>query len=259
MKVFFDIFGKILYYGSIGGFVWFTFTFKHKPYHALYLFLKDLKHIDKEIFPLYGVHFYVNSMGSGKTISVTEKALRLREKYPKLWIVSNYEITVADDYFSDYETLLNMKNPNGSEYGLLVLFDEIHLTFASDNWKNAPADLLDYIAMRRKEKTLILGTSQVFGRIDKKLREQCTVVIECVTYLNRWTFNKAYRVEDYLVNGELKDSGQKKRRRLFRYNFVQTNNIRQAYDSYALVEKINLKPRERRYIDLDSIENIEVE
>ena len=109
--------------------------------------------------------------------------------------------------------------------------------------------------MRRKEKTLILGTSQVFGRIDKKLREQCTVVVECRTFLNRWTFNKAFRVEDYLVNAELKDSGNKKRKRLYRYNFVQTNSIRSAYDSYALVEKIDLKPRKRTLVDIGKLVN----
>lgn len=244
---------KLIKVALIIGFIIFTIVFKEKPYHAIYLAFKDFMKRDKEAFPLYGVHFYVNSMGAGKTISVTEKALRLRKQYPKLYIVSNYEITCADRYFTNYHELVDLQNPLGEKYGVLILFDEIHLTFSSENWKNAPDGLLEYIAMRRKEKTLILGTSQVFGRIDKKLREQCTVVVECVTYLNRWTFNKAFRVEDYLVNSELKDSGNKKRKRLYRYNFVQTNKIREAYDSYALVEKIDLRPREKRYIDIDKL------
>ncbi len=250
-----EIIFKLLKIAAIVGFALFTVVFREKPYHAIYLAIGDFVRRDKDVFPLYGVHFYVNSMGSGKTISTTERALRLRKRYPKLFIVSNYEISVANKYFTSYEELLDLKNPFGQEYGVLVLFDEVHLTFSSERWKEAPDGLLEYIAMRRKEKTLILGTSQVFGRIDKKLREQCTVVVECRTFLNRWTFNKAFRVEDYLVNAELKDSGNKKRKRLYRYNFVQTNSIRSAYDSYALVEKIDLKPRKRTFVDLEKLVN----
>ena len=46
-------------------------------------------------------------------------------------------------------------------HGVIFGFDEIHLTFESTKWEDAPDNLLDYISQQRKFHKLILGSSQV--------------------------------------------------------------------------------------------------
>lgn len=241
MDVLITIFKFIIYTVLIFGFIWFTLYFRQKPYQALYLFISDLRRINPEHYPEYGFWLYSGLMGSGKTVSMTEYIIRMKEKYPKLYVVGNFTHSYIDKSFTTWQEIADITNPLGAEYGTLICFDEIHLTFQSDNWKSAPDNLLEHISMGRKNHRHIIASSQVFTRVNKKLREQTNYVIECNTYLNRWTFNKAFLTEEYMVNAELMDKGMRKRNRAWRYNFVQTKKIRDSFDTYELLSKLEPK------------------
>lgn len=249
-----DLFIGILKYVGIIAFAFITVKYRQKLYHATWLAIKDIKKRDPDEFRPYGVWFYCGLMGSGKTISLTEKVMQLKKQYPNVWIAGNYYSPLFDETFSTWEQFRDIKNPKGKKYGCVKVFDEIHLTFTSTSWKSAPEGLLESVSMQRKNYTLVLGSSQVFTRIDKKLREQSNYIVECKTILNRWTFQKAFITEEYMANGDLKDVGQRKRRKAWTYNFVQTDSIRNQYDTYELLS--NLTSQGKRMIAVDDLLDI---
>ncbi len=67
----------------------------------------------------------------------------------------------------------------GTCYGI----DELH-TWLSKKSNQVPFELLREISTQRKQKSCILGTCQVFGRVPKEIREQAEWV-----YLPRTFFN----------------------------------------------------------------------
>ena len=55
---------------------------------ALLFYRKNKK--DDGLFPYYGMHFYCGRQGSGKTYSMTHELEKIRKKYPKCKIYTNY-------------------------------------------------------------------------------------------------------------------------------------------------------------------------
>lgn len=126
-------------------------------------------------------------------------------------------------------------------HGVIFGFDEIHLTFESTKWEDAPNNLLDYISQQRKFHKLILASSQVFTRIDKKLREQTNFVIECISYLKgRLVTIKYFDTPSYIQNGEKLDKGARKRRARKRNVFVGYDKIRSHYNTEEIMKEISI-------------------
>jgi hypothetical protein len=118
----------------------------------------------------------------------------------------------------------------------LFLFDEIHLTFNSQNWHNAPSNLLEYISLQRHLHKCIFGASQVWSRVNKVIKEQTDFVIECRSFMNsRLITNSCYTNEDYQINGTQKDSGQRKRPTVYRESFAATDELRSLYDTDEII------------------------
>ena len=97
----------------------------------------------------------------------------------------------------------------------------------------------------------ILGSSQVFTRIDKKLREQTNFVIECKSLLGRLVINSYYKTVEYISNGEKMDKGQHKRNVHRRRSYVAFDSIRNAYDTEQIMKELNKsKSKESVLVDL---------
>lgn len=215
---------------------------RFKPLIAGGMFIRDLFKLDRHIFRGYGFWLYCGLGGSGKTLSMVEYLSRMKKKYPKVKIYTNFTCAVSDGKIERWEDILEIDNVvDGVNYGVIFGFDEIHLTFASQNWKNCPDNFLEYISQQRKLHKQIVASSQVFTRIDKKLREQTNFVIECKSVLmGRWTFQKFFHTEEYLANGELKDKGAHKRVRARHYNFISYDTIRNLYDTGEIMKEIKV-------------------
>lgn len=210
-----------------------TLLYRGKPYHTLYLALQDRKKVNKELYPAFGFWLFAGLGGSGKTISMVEYAYRMKQQYPKLLIASGIKsLKFADVFVESWEDVVNWRNPYGDEYGVLILFDEIQLTLDSNKWKKAPDNLLEYVSQQRKLHKHIIASSQVFNRVNIKLREQTNYIVECRNIANRWFFSSAFHTEHYSLNGDKKDEGQKVRKRAWRHNFVGTDEIRALYDTF---------------------------
>lgn len=90
---------------------------------------------------------------------------------------------------------------------------------------------------QRKQAIKILATSQVFTRVAKPIREQTFEVVQCSTIAGRWTFERFYdpiEFEYFIQNPDKKEKMNTKRK----INFIQTNEIRNLYDSYAVIDSL---------------------
>lgn len=189
---------------------------------------------DKEFFWPNGTQVYCGRQGSGKTISAVKHLIDLKKRYPKAKVVTNLQLNVDFEYyyFQSFEQLSEMLvSVNNGKYGVIYVIDEIHTYFNALDSKNIPMFVFTEISQQRKQRKLIIGTSQLFMRLAKPFREQCDNIIICTTYFGFITKQKAYdgmTIEqdfDGNIIGDKKKTGW----------FVQTRKIRNVFDTFQKV------------------------
>lgn len=236
------------WWGVLVGVVVLYILFGGDCYVAIYRMLCDIaykvvKRKETPVFDMYGVYLYCGRVGTGKTISMVRRARKIKRKYPKVKIYANFFTDVADGYISTWRDILEIQNidENGVNQGVLFLFDEIHLTFDSRSWKDAPANLLEYISLQRHFHKCIFGAAQVYTRIDKVIREQADWIIECKTYFGkRLIRNRTFAQEEYQVNGDLRDAGIRKRYHKSNMCFYASDKLRSLYNTDEIVSNIDI-------------------
>lgn len=192
--------------------------------------------INGKQFNLYGVTIFCGRQGSGKTISMVEMLDRIKTQFPDCVIVTNFGYINQDYFLTDWRQLLNIRN---GEKGVVFAIDEIQNEYDNSKWQDFPEGILSVITQQRKQRIKILLTSQVYTRVVKQIREQCFEVIECKTLLGRWTRERCFDAEDYnLLIDNPSPEKKFKMRKLWRYSFIQSDFIRNQYNSYEVVEKM---------------------
>jgi len=196
-------------------------------------------------FSEFGLTMYCGRQGGGKTTAMVEYLERMRHKFPNCIIITNFGYSHENRPMNDWQDFFDVRN---GEDGVIFAIDEIQNEFNSNNWKDFPETLLTEITQQRKQKIKIVATSQVFSRVAKPLREQTFEVVECRTAFGRWTFARAFDAYEY--NAVLENPEKKtKLHRLWRKSFVQDKKLRELYDSYAKIERIQRQtfaPRSER-------------
>lgn len=131
-----------------------------------------------------GIWVFTGPQGSGKTLSAVACAQKIARDYPAARVISNIDFEVGDgslpEPFERYEQLA--QEDNGIN-GLIFVLDEIHVLWNSLESKRIPISEMAALCQMRKSRRLILGTSQVYGRIAKPIREQLKYVIDCQNIL----------------------------------------------------------------------------
>jgi len=199
---------------------------------ALIFFLKNKK--GDEMFPYYGMHFFVGRQGSGKTYSMTHELEKIRKKYPKCKIYTNYGYKYQNLPIYNISMLTNDKYYNGSD-GVVFAIDEIQNLYQASNVNNVSPDVLGVVTQLRKQKVYIICTSQVFTRVSKPLREQAFYITECKTLFHSLTVCKKYNSDEYLFD---LDRVEKKSSPIERYSIVHSDELRNCYDTYQLIKSI---------------------
>lgn len=126
-----------------------------------------------------GIWIYCGCQGSGKTLSAVQTVQKLARDYPKALVVSNVAIHGISQQvipFTDYAQIENTKNGIN---GVIFLIDEIQVLWNSLESKNIPVGEMACFCQMRKDRRIIIGTSQVYSRIAKPIREQLKYVIKC--------------------------------------------------------------------------------
>lgn len=198
-------------------------------------FVKNLIYPSNEA-PCYGLRGYVGLAGHGKTYSAVRELLYYKEKYPDIAVISNINIEGIDDLI-ELKTLDDLVRfyPNGA----IVLIDELPTLFSSRAWKNFPPELLGKLTQLRKGKGMrILYTAQRSNIIEKSIRILSDDVVTTSTLFHWLTINIAFYGcdidDDYGVE---KNAGVTPK---WLDCFLQTKKIRDCYNSFTSVEKLDL-------------------
>lgn len=189
---------------------------------------------DPNYFKPYGVHIVAGPQGCGKTMTVNYLCHKYKLDYPLCKIKSNCYLTYQDGEINSY---LDVKNSNNGVYGEIDVLDEIQNWFNSLNSRNFPPAMLSEVTQQRKQRKIILGTSQVFTRVAKPIRENTFLVYEPHTILGCLTIVLKYKP----VLNEDGTCEKKKFRDMF--FFVQTDELRNSYDTYRKIERLDFKSK----------------
>lgn len=187
-------------------------------------------------FKEYGVHVIAGEQGSGKSITLTYMLRRFQKMYPNMVVKTNYGYAFEDDIIVDWRDILNSNN---GEYGEIDVLDEIQNWFNSMQSKDFPPDMLAEITQQRKQRKCIFGTSQVFGRVAKPIREQVMFLYEPITIFGCLTIVRKYKPQ-VTADGQ---TAKKNLRQVF--FFVHDDDLRNSFDTYKKIErlgKIGFKP-----------------
>ena len=192
-------------------------------------YMMDLFNRDPEYFIHQGCIIFTGRQGSGKTVAMVEQALMWQKEYPKSKCITNLAYAHQDDELDHWSKLIDYKN---GIQGVICLMDEMQNWFMSKQRADFPPEMLEVVTQNRKNRRVIMGTSQCFVRLAKPLREQATEVRRCLTLLGCITFV-------HRVYPELNAAGDvEKWKHLGFYFFVHTDEIRESYDTYRVIEAL---------------------
>lgn len=153
----------------------------HNPKDALSTIVYRLRFTqdNPDYFWPAGIWVFTGPQGSGKTLSMVQTLKKILEDYPKAKVCSNLDIKGIDREiipFTDYSQIKTLTN--GTE-GIIFVLDEIHVLWNSLESKDIPISEMACFCQMRKDRRMILGTSQKYNRIAKPIREQLQYVIDC--------------------------------------------------------------------------------
>lgn len=183
---------------------------------------------DPDFFAYQGCIIFEGRQGAGKSIGMIEFARRMQAEYPLAKCITNIGYTQEDDELKTWRTLMNYKN---GIYGVIVVMDELQNWFSSNDSKNFPPEMLTVITQNRKNRRIILGTSQNFYLLAKAIRSQATEVRRCTTLLGALTIVRRFipildsegNVQEFKKNGW--------------YFFVHDKELRSMYDTYKVIDR----------------------
>lgn len=170
-----------------------------------------MKNRNPEELDCTGINIFSGPQGSGKSLSMVHAYKKIIKKFPKAIVVTNLDINFdIPNTIIKYSGFDDFEIENGI-YGVIYILDEIHLILNSLESKGVPLSIIVELSQQRKQRKLILGTSQVYSRMAKPLREQIKNVIICKNLFGLFQIN--YLIDAFNStedsNGKLKFAKQK--------------------------------------------------
>lgn len=193
---------------------------------------RDFFQRNPDSIDIHGLYMFCGIQGSGKTISAIYFMRMMLQKFPLIKIRSNISISFQHGQITHWKQLINVHN---GEIGQIDFLDETQNWFSSNESKNFPVEMLEEITQERKKHKVIIGTSQVFTRLAKPLREQTTYLCLPKTFFECFTICPIYKPE-------LNEDGTIKSKKFIRcFCFVHDDELRECYNTYERVERLASK------------------
>lgn len=190
-----------------------------------------------DFFDPEGILIFCGAQGEGKTYSAVEYVINVANEYPKSILCTNVDLDKSlfpEGYdIREYTGLDDLKTISNGYAGVIYLIDEIQLELNSLESKNISIDQMIEFCQARKQRKHIVGTSQVYSRMAKPLREQVRNIVMCNNFFGLIQFNKfidAFRTAE-TSSGKLKVTVRK------RLLFFHRTKIYKAYDTYAKMRR----------------------
>ena len=197
---------------------------------AVKVYVTDFKSRTPDDFNETGIIIYEGPQGSGKTISMCYDALMIKKRYPRSILIDNLGLKNHDLSFNHPSQLCELNN---GKFGICTLIDECGILFNNRDYKHfQDTGMLQIIFENRKVRRCLMGTTQKFMLIDKNLRIQTKEIRSAFTIGS---------VTGYIRKIPIVDSEGNVIRFLFRgiKVFVQSHELRDAYDTYLVIRKFN--------------------
>ena len=190
----------------------------------------DFKNCVPGAFHESGIVMYVGPQGSGKTISMIHDIMILQHKYKKVKVMDNLGYVYSNFDIKNPSDILELDN---SVFGVITAIDELGIWFNARKFKEFDNSMLQVIFENRKCRRLLVGTVQKFSLCDKNLRIQVSEVRET---------HKIGPIIFYLRKVPIMDSdGVVHKYRFLGFKcFVQSSDLRDAYDTYHVIKKYDL-------------------
>lgn len=199
-----------------------------------------------DYFEPEGLLVFSGGQGTGKTLSAVQYVIKLCECYPRAILCSNVDIVGLPKYTEviEYDGIDSLTSISNGEYGVIYFIDEIHLEFNSLESKNIDIDVMIEISQQRKQRKHIVGTTQVYGRMAKPLREQIKNVVVCKNYFNLVQFN-------WLIDGDktTEKDGKLQIEKTKLYVWFHSPSLYGCYDTYAKMRRYNKEWKGRKRVD----------
>jgi len=154
----------------------------------------------------FGHYMFCGAQGTGKTASALWYAEKLAKKYTRkgknVKLYSN--IGVGGEIAKDkiFDTINNFVADDNEIR--IVIIDEIHTYFpkgaTNKSTQQVRDDLIAIFSQLRKRSTFILSTAQIYGRLDKALREQCLYMIDCRVNMRNKLVNEFIPEKDIICD-----------------------------------------------------------
>lgn len=216
---------------------------------APHQFVLDLFNKDPDFFPYQGCIIFEGRQGNGKTISMVEFARRMQQECPLAKVTSNLAYKYEDRRLTHWKILTNYKNGIN---GVIVMIDETQNWFSSRDSQNFPPEMLSVVTQNRKNRRIILGTAQNFYLLAKAIRSQATEVRRCTTLLGCITIVRRF---EPILDSEGNVVEFKKRGMYF---FVHNEELRNAYDTYKVIENLSESGFKEQQLNADNVTNLSV-
>lgn len=141
------------------------------------------KHLSKS--EDFGHYLFVGKQGSSKTTS----AIWYMEFLTKKWLKRGKDVNVYSNMGIGYsitranlhETIFNLRYDR--QVINIIIIDEIQSYFPKDTKDKTTLQMIDQLtgdfSQLRKRQCYVLSTAQVYGRLNKNLREQCLYMVNC--------------------------------------------------------------------------------
>lgn len=192
----------------------------------------DFLNRNPDAMKIHGIYMFCGEQGSGKTIAAIQFLREQLMKYPKIRIKSNIKISFQYGKITHWTQILNSNN---GSIGEIDFIDEIQNWFSSNESKNFPVEMLSEVTQQRKQHKVIVGTSQVFTRMSKPLREQTKFLCLPFTIAGCLTVVRVYKPV-------LDDTGTMINKKFVKiYFFVHDKELRDCYDTFEKVERLSSK------------------
>lgn len=133
----------------------------------------------------FGHYLFVGKQGGGKTTSAIWFMETLIKKYKKrgkkIQIYSNMGFGIPVNRANLHEVIYNLRYKEDTIN--IIVIDEIQSYFPKDTKDKITLAMIDQLtgdfSQLRKRQAYVLSTAQIYGRLNKNLREQCLYMVSC--------------------------------------------------------------------------------